>query len=532
MLYNLDSHADIQRAHPAYKGSSYQSQPGSLDQLTPADAVYDGSFYWPKDGSAHPSVSASHSATGSANLPCKPQAGLRDARVYPRQNHKKSHSTKEKRGGLRPATYAVLEPVSPMSSTPYGGARHATHSVARRGQSLNERGSDKENRFFSPQSPRTGGGAIGMLPKDHHAEVESWHQPPPPVVASSSFSPGAFSGSIDASPTSTHFPQLPGVSIYLAQHGQVVPVHLHDLETSPDEIIALLGTKSCHPLECAKWMMVATHYRVKGNTLAALAVVTSMIEVMLGVGMEVSQLKPAALMLSSCHLDIAKQLRAEAGRDTTESKYHFNKGCEGLRDIYGAFDQPPSTSSEPIPFCSSFSSVLRHGDNGRSSQQRSPQEATPDSHSCSPEATLPCSQLKILEGEVQSLRNRQEDQGEALNRARTAKRKLEEDLEGERHVRRKLERRLDQAESEASGSQKGEKFALAQCRAEVETRRRAEERADDMRQEAEEVRTSLEPRIAQYGEWERNLKDFFGKLGIVCLKAARGEFGEVLSGRL
>ncbi|EIW62988.1 uncharacterized protein TRAVEDRAFT_69158 [Trametes versicolor FP-101664 SS1] len=338
MFYNLDSHADIQRAHPAYKGSSYQSQPGSLDQLTPADAVYDGSFYWPKDGSAHPSVSASHSATGSANLPC--------------------------------------------------------------------------------------------------------------------------------------------------------------------------------------------------NTLAALAVVTSMIEVMLGVGMEVSQLKPAALMLSSCHLDIAKQLRAEAGRDTTESKYHFNKGCEGLRDIYGAFDQPPSTSSEPIPFCSSFSSVLRHGDNGRSSQQRSPQEATPDSHSCSPEATLPCSQLKILEGEVQSLRNRQEDQAEALNRARTAKRKLEEDLEGERHVRRKLERRLDQAESEASGAQKGEKFALAQCRAEVETRRRAEERADDMRQEAEEVRTSLEPRIAQYGEWERNLKDFFGKLGIVCLKAARGEFGEVLSGRL
>ncbi len=256
---------------------------------------------------------------------------------------------------------------------------------------------------------------------------------------------------------------------------------------------------------------------------------------MLGVGMEASQLKPAVLMLSSCHLDIAKQLRAEAGKDTTESKYHFDKGCEGLRNIYGAFDQPPLTSTAPIPFCSSLSSVLTKsdGDSRRSSQQRSPRIATTaDSHSCSLEAAPRYSQFKILEREVQSLRDRQENQAETLSHARTAKRRLEDDLEGERHVRRKLERRLDEAESEASGAQKSEKAALAQCRAEVEIRRRAEERADDLRKEAEEVRASLEPKIAQYGEWERNFKDFFGKLGIACLKAARGEFGEVLSGRL
>lgn len=257
---------------------------------------------------------------------------------------------------------------------------------------------------------------------------------------------------------------------------------------------------------------------------------------MLGAGMEASQLNPAVLMLSSCHLDIAKQLRAQAGKETTESKYHFDKGCEGLRNIYGAFNQPSSTSATPAPFCSSGSSVSTppDGDNRRNSRQRSPLKAvtTSDRYDISPEVTRRCSQLKILEREVQSLRDRQEDQDEALNHARTAKRKLEDDLEGERYVRRKLERRLGQAESDVSGAQKGENFALAQCRAEVETRRRAEERADEMRQEAAEVRAALEPKIAQYGERERNFKDFFGKLGIVFLKAARGEFGEVLNGRL
>lgn len=256
---------------------------------------------------------------------------------------------------------------------------------------------------------------------------------------------------------------------------------------------------------------------------------------MRGVGIEECQLKPAMLMLSSCHLDVRKQLRALAGSETADSKYHFEKGCEGLRCVYGAFVPPSSTSlasSHTQPLCSATAEIFASTKNdGHHSEQPIPLTEAPRCDD--PASTISArfspqyAKLKILEREVRSLRDRQVDQTETLDRTRAAKRKLEDDLQTERRVRAKLERELEQAEADAFGALQGERHALERCCTEVDTRRRAEVRAEEMQQEAMEVRAALEPKVAEYTKRERTFTDLFGRLGVAFLKAASGDLREV-----
>ncbi|KAI0769647.1 hypothetical protein BD413DRAFT_477109 [Trametes elegans] len=279
--------------------------------------------------------------------------------------------------------------------------------------------------------------------------------------------------------------------------------------------------------------MVGAHYRGTGNLSAAIAVVTAMIEVMLDVGMETSRLKPSLLMLSSCHMDMARRLRAEAGIETADSKYHYDTACDHLRNVYGSFIPPSVDAATYSHAACALLPPACPDDTQPKRRQRTPaaSPATSALRGQSPDSTPRYSHAKVLEREIRSLRDRQADQAEALSRTRELKRKVEDELETERQVRRRLERQLDRAEKDAIGAEKSERVALEQCRAEVETRRWAEERAEDMRRVAVDTRATLEPRLAEYGDWEGKVKGFLGKMGIVFLKAARGEFGEVLTGR-
>ncbi|KAI0675059.1 hypothetical protein C8Q78DRAFT_1010282 [Trametes maxima] len=318
--------------------------------------------------------------------------------------------------------------------------------------------------------------------------------------------------------------------IYLSYGGHTFPVSLDGLDESPEEAISLLTTAAASPLECAKWMIVGAHYRARGNPPAAVAVITVMVEVMTGAGMDQSQLKPAMLMLSSCHFDIAKRLRAQAGAETKESKSHFDLAYEYLRNVYGTFVPPLSTAqNNQHPACpSSMTCVTALPEvNGPST----PKAKRVNNTRLSPKPTLRYSRVKIPEREIQSLRDRQADQSENLDRARVAKRKFEEDLEAERHVRRRLEQKLDSAEREVEDAKEGAEFALEQCHLETAIRPQTEQRAEETHQESMSARAAMEPKVAEHAEWDRRIKDFFGKLGVMFLKAARGDLGEVLNGR-
>ncbi|RPD78304.1 hypothetical protein L226DRAFT_567963 [Lentinus tigrinus ALCF2SS1-7] len=341
-------------------------------------------------------------------------------------------------------------------------------------------------------------------------------------------------------------------------YGDPIEVCLDSLGDSPEEIISILKTAASDPAECGKWVVVGAHYRSRGNVEAATAVISAMIEVMLAIGVGMSQLRPAVLMLSSCHLDLARQLRAQSGRETATSKFHLDKACEGFRKVYGAYEPPPpyapvdshSVASGPVPeqaskLCDASGNTTTKANVSPSTDSRPElsisatttsipklkpaNPSTPKPAPASPLRTPPIvvpsptglrhGQLKMLEREIQALRDKQQKQHDSLERARSAKRKLEDELDREQHRRRKLENQLDKAEKAAAGAQRGEEFALEQCRAEIETRRRAEDRVEELKGQI----VTLEPKVTECEERERKTREYFGKLGVTFLKAARGE---------
>ncbi|KAI0645459.1 hypothetical protein C8Q79DRAFT_910980 [Trametes meyenii] len=270
--------------------------------------------------------------------------------------------------------------------------------------------------------------------------------------------------------------------------------------------------------------MAGAHYRARGNVPAAVAVITSMIQVMTDVGMDRSQLKPALLLLASCHFDIAKQLRQQSTK-TMESKFHFDIACEYLRDVYGTFVPPASTVQHyQHPACSS--TVVHTTASPKADGPDSPQAQRTSNRMFSPEPTLQYSQVRTLGLEIQSHR----DGGETMGHTRSTKRRLEEGLETEKRVRRKLEYGPKATEYSVCGVNEASEPVPDQRRVETATPLCAEDHVEETRQGVADPQTSLEPRVAEHVVWDKKFKDFFSKLGVVFLRAARGDLGEVLSG--
>ncbi|KAI0356249.1 hypothetical protein OH77DRAFT_1423851 [Trametes cingulata] len=474
--------------------------------------------------SAAPHLVDRFRAVAGPDLPRKPEASvLHNVRSSPYQNSKMSRperSTKERR---RPPTYTTLDPTVTMLPS--------SHLRKHRAHAPSDEFVDKENRSLALQSSqrRSAESPTTMGEKSADSETEGWAPKSVVLAEAAPWTSSSRCRQTPAPPTpfGADTTAASDVSREMPHRHKFFPAGLSYPDDSPEQVIEALKAVACHPTEYGKWITVAAYYRSKANVAAALAVMSAMSEAIEDTGTDVSCLKPVMLMLSSCHLDMVKQLRVQNGGETAESKSHFDKACAALRRVYGPFVPPPGPATEDsYPLCSSA-----WRDNQRPITLTPTSKATSSTSEHVRSPTSRYSQVKMLEREVQSLRDRHSDQADALDRARSSKRKVEDDLETERRTRRRLERRLEQVEQDASAAQKGERHALEQCRAEVEARRRADERAEEMRQEAVDVRAELEPKVAEAVEWERRSKEFFGKLGIVFLKAARGELGEVSVGR-
>ena len=228
---------------------------------------------------------------------------------------------------------------------------------------------------------------------------------------------------------------------------------------------------------------------------------------MLSAGMENTQLKPAMLMLSTCHLDVARQLRGQNGTETQQSKHHLSQACDGFRRVYGAFELPPPASAVATTRVTAPPPTPSLSQPATAPPAPPPPSQARAQHP--PGSPVPSSprhgQVKMLEREVQSLRDRQQNQIESLARTRAAKRKLEDELEREAHRRRRAEDALADAERRLADA------------------RRAEVRAEELRARVD----ALEPKVREGEEQARRTKEYFGKLGFAFLKAARGDMGDV-----
>ncbi|GBE81047.1 hypothetical protein SCP_0307700 [Sparassis crispa] len=316
---------------------------------------------------------------------------------------------------------------------------------------------------------------------------------------------------------------VPSSYIILSFRGERVQCDLESLDENPTGIIAVLRATANQRVERDKWMIVGGHYRSKGMVRAAVAVIAAMVEALTSppAGVPPDELKPAYLMLSSCHTDLAKQTRTADGGETPESASHMRKAAELLQKVYGTHMPVAKHEEEEGELeCAarlasmdvSPAALARSRLANASNLPRSPDHSRERSRTQS-------NHVATLEREIQSLRDRQASSSASASQLRASKRKLEEDINEERRIRRRAERALDTAADDLASARRGEKGALDQCKVELEARRRAEVRVEEL--EAELAAFRREGR--EIREERRRERDSCGTIAVLLLKLAKGE---------
>jgi hypothetical protein len=203
-------------------------------------------------------------------------------------------------------------------------------------------------------------------------------------------------------------------------------------------------------------------------------------------------MRPAFLMLSSCHTELWRQTRAPDGSETKTSAAHLDKSRRWLQLVYGPMN-PETTSGDD----SAVPPVLAPADlTRRQTHDVSFVHANADCDMTRRSGTNTECGLEVL-------RDRQALYVEELASTREAKRRLENEAANERVIRRRLERALRDLQTKLTKAQRRADDAHALVRMEANTRRRceqavAEERAkrrvleEQFKRQAQNARPLLE----------------------------------------
>ena len=187
-------------------------------------------------------------------------------------------------------------------------------------------------------------------------------------------------------------------------------------------------------------------------------------------GLQACELRPAFLMLSSCHTEFWRCTRAQDGSETETSTTHLDMSRRWLQLVYGlgAEDSPDML-------------VAVHNSSRRAHD-------VPPEHG---DTTLGNPQRADNVRDLRVLRDSRLD-AEDLANLRCAKRRLEEEVGSERATRRRLERTLHNLEAKVVQAYKRIDEANALVRAEVKSRRRSEHAISEERAKRRTMEVSLE----------------------------------------
>ena len=294
--------------------------------------------------------------------------------------------------------------------------------------------------------------------------------------------------SLEDAPASATLPISCETAVAVNLFGQFITYDLKAEDSDPRVVIELLKASKS---ERAAYLTVAAFYRRSGNPQSAKAVLTSMLEgdpcnvylcLALSIhrklefaarGVEADQLKPALLYLSGCEFELATLANAEK-KDPSIISEHYGAAQTWLQKVFGVRDplraQPKPKENRAKIKEGLFKDVnkIQLSRDGDSSQGHS--KPLPDRDI-----------IKRMEREVQSLRDRNANQGKQLVQLQSLKRKLEDDYLYERDLRRKYQRQHDSLEEELKSARKMEKHALEQVTREVAARRTAQENLVEMK---------------------------------------------------
>ncbi|KAJ6594026.1 hypothetical protein B0H19DRAFT_1093406 [Mycena capillaripes] len=160
--------------------------------------------------------------------------------------------------------------------------------------------------------------------------------------------------------------------------------------------------------------------------------------------------------------------------DTDKVSEHYSNAEKWLQKVYGA-SIPPLTADSPS------------ADDSKRPRATTPPRAPAslrsriDVRAPSAPRSHPPSPSRMLEREIQSLHDRHSHNTNVIADMRASKRKLEDTVDIERDVRRRLQRELDEVVKERDKARRLETLAMAQMKREVDSRRRAEDMAEEER---------------------------------------------------
>ncbi|KAK0461209.1 uncharacterized protein EV420DRAFT_1530897 [Desarmillaria tabescens] len=288
--------------------------------------------------------------------------------------------------------------------------------------------------------------------------------------------------------------KLANTCITMSLCGQVFTYNLQCLESDPREIIELLKVTAS---DKGNWVLVGAYYRRMGNPVAAITVMTTMLEEMSKNQVPDADLKPAFLFLASCELELRKRIKQE---DAVSAAQHSQNAQKWLQKVYGTSsdtsDEMVESGKPPVPVArqavsQSQSKPLSLPKNMKNKSYNN-SLSDPRQHAKLPPRP-PGPHQKILEREIDSLRDRQAMQASILSEVRSCKRQLEDDIIYERDTRRRMERELDALRRERDSARR--------IRSETDARRRMEEIVDRERQ----LRRETEGRLYISGHSNSNL---------------------------
>jgi hypothetical protein len=185
-------------------------------------------------------------------------------------------------------------------------------------------------------------------------------------------------------------------------------------------------------------------------------------------------MKPAFLMLSSCHVELWRQARSTDGSETETSAAHLDKSCRWLQLVYGQ-DNPEVTSENSFEVFDTLSLL----------------DTTPSQAPAGELIACNKQRRTNLERDLQVLRDRQALHIEELAHTREVKRRLENEAADERAIRRRLERALRVLETKLAKAQRRANDAHALVCMEANARRKCEQMVTEERAKRRELEEHL-----------------------------------------
>ena len=202
-------------------------------------------------------------------------------------------------------------------------------------------------------------------------------------------------------------------------------------------------------------------------------------------------MKPAFLMISACHGDHANRTKDPSGLNTPESTRHYRLSLRWLQKVYGTSVSPQTRGSTSASDLVEPTSLAEKTPSPKvdSSRSRDGRLALPPRPSFlpSPRDSLPTSprnpsinRIRVLEREVEMLRERNARSERTTAESEALKRKYEQELSHEKYKRRKIQEELDEVSAELRAARRMEKCTSDLARREAELHQKAEMREKEL----------------------------------------------------